>query len=138
MRIDIVLCTTSYENDLALKMTFDPQPDLQKCTVTWRGLQLAETGQPAHFEVHLVDTTGDPSGHNCTTEHQVTAELRSNVDGSITPTSVAHKAPDTYEVSYKPNTRGQHVLTQVNQLTLKFTWLRQLGILAPQNRSLQS
>ena len=89
-----------YENDL-------PQPDLQKCTVTGRGSQLAETGQPAHFEVHLVDTAGDP----CTTEQQVTAELRSNVDGSITSTSVAHKTPDTYEVSYQPNTRGRHVLT---------------------------
>ena len=82
------------------------QPDLQKCTITGRSLQLAETGQPAHFEVHLVDTAGDP----CTTEQQVTAELRSNVDGSITPTSVAHKTPDTYEVSYQPNTRGRHVL----------------------------
>ena len=87
-------------------MTFLPQPDLQKCTVTGQGLQLAETGQPAHFEVHLVDTAGDP----CTTEQQVTAELRSNVDGSITLTSVAHKTMDTYEVSYQPNTRGRHVL----------------------------
>ena len=101
MKIDIVvLCATSYENDL-------PQPDLQKCTVTGRGLQLAETGQPAHFEVHLVDTAGDP----CTTEQQVTADLRSNVDSSITPTIVTHKTPDTYEVSYQPNTRGHHVLT---------------------------
>ena len=82
------------------------QLDLQKYTVTGRGLQLAETGQTAYFEVHLVDTAGDP----CTTEHQVTAELRSNVDGSITLTSVAHKTRDTYEVSYQPNTRGQHVL----------------------------
>ena len=89
-----------------MKMTFLLQPDLQKCTVTGQGLQLAETGQPAHFEVHLVDTAGDP----CTTEQQVTAELRSNVDGSITLTSVAHKTPDTYEVSYQPNTRGRHVL----------------------------
>ena len=89
-----------------MKMTFLLQPDLQKCTVTGRGLQLAETSQPAHFEVHLVDTAGDP----CTTEQQVTAELRSNVDGSITLTSVAHKTPDTCEVSYQPNTRGQHVL----------------------------
>ena len=92
MRIDIVLCTSSYENDLSVKMTFDPQPDLQKCTVTGQGMQLAETGQPAHFEVHLVDTTGDP----CTTEQQVTAELRSSFDDSITPTSVAHKTSDTY------------------------------------------
>ena len=89
-----------------MKMTFLPQPDLQKCTVTGRGLQLAETGQPAHFEVHLVDTAGDP----CTTEQQVTAELRSNVDGSITLTSEAHKTAGTYEVSYQPNTRARHVL----------------------------
>ena len=53
-----------------------------------------------------MDTAGDP----CTTEQQVTAELRSNVDGSITSTNVAHKTPDTYEVSYQPNTRGRHVL----------------------------
>ena len=89
-----------------MKMTFLLQPDLQKCTVTGQGLQLAETGRPAHFEVHLVDTAGDP----CTTEQQVTAELRSNVDGSITLTSVAHKTTDTYEVSYQPNTRGRHLL----------------------------
>ena len=89
-----------------MKMTFLLQPDLQRSTVTGQGLQLAETGQLAHFEVHLMDTAGDP----CTTEQQVTAELRSNVDGSITLTSVAHKTPGTYEVSYQPNTRGQHVL----------------------------
>ena len=89
-----------------MKITFLPQPDIQKSTVTGQGLQLAETGQLAHFEVHLVDTAGDP----CTTEQQVTAELRSNVDGSIILTSVAHKTPDTYVVSYQPNTRGRHVL----------------------------
>ena len=89
-----------------MKMTFLLQPDLQKSTVTGQGLQRAETSQPAHFEVHLVDTAGDP----CTTEQQVTAELRSNVDGSIILTSVAHKTPDTYEVSYQPNTRARHVL----------------------------
>ena len=89
-----------------MKMTFLLQPDLQKSTVTGQGLQLAETGQPAHFEVHLVDTAGDP----CTTEQQVSAELRSNVDGSITLTSVEHKTTGTYEVSYQPLTRGQNVL----------------------------
>ena len=88
-----------------MKMTFLLQPDLQKCTATGRGLLLAETWQPAHFEVHLVDTAADP----CTTE-QVTAELRSNVDGSLTLASVAHKTAGTYKVSYQPNTRGQHLL----------------------------
>ena len=92
------VCATSY--------TFLPQPDIQKSTVTGQGLQLAETGQLAHFEVHLVDTAGDP----CTTEQQLTAEMKSHVDGSIILTSVAHKTPDTYEVSYQPNTRGRHML----------------------------
>ena len=89
-----------------MKMTFLPQPDIQKCTVTGQGLQLAETGQRAHFEVHLVDTAGDP----CTIEQQVTGELRSNVNGSISLASIAHKTPDTYELSCQPDTRGRHVL----------------------------
>ena len=67
------------------------QPDTQKCTVIGQGLELAETAQQAHFEVHLVDMVGDP----CTTEQQVTAVLmRSLVDRSVTPTSVAHKTPN--------------------------------------------
>ena len=74
-----------------------------------QGLELAETGQQAHFEIHLVDMAGDP----CTTEQQVTAELRSLVDSSITPASVAHKTPDIYEVSYQPNTQGRHKLSVV-------------------------
>ena len=81
-----------------------------------QGLELAETGQQAHFEVHLVDMAGDP----CTTEQQVTAELRSLVDSSVTPTSVAHKTPDIYEVSYQPNTRGQHELSvRVNDVPVQ-------------------
>ena len=85
------------------------QPDPQKCTLVGQGLELAETGQQAHFEVHLVDMAGDP----CTTEQQVTAELRSLMDSSVTPASVAHKTPDIYEVSYQPNTRGRHKLSVV-------------------------
>ena len=92
------------------------QPDPQRCTVVGQGLELAETGQQAHFEVHLVDMAGDP----CTTEQQVTAELRSLVDSSVTPTSVAHKTPDIYEVSYQPNTRGRHELSvRVNDVPVQ-------------------
>jgi len=76
--------------------------------VGW-GLELAENGQQAHLEVHLVDMAGDP----CTTEEQVTAELRSLVDSSVTPAIVAHKTPDIYEISYQPNTRGRHKLSVV-------------------------
>ena len=74
-----------------------------------QGLELAETGQKAHFEVHLVDMACNP----CTIEQQVTAELRSLVDSSVTPASVVHKTPDIYEVSYQPNTRGRHKLSVV-------------------------
>ena len=92
------------------------QPDPQKCTVVGQGLELAETDQQAHFEVHLVDMAGDP----CTTEQQVTAELRSLIDSSVTPASAAHKTPDIYEVSYQPNTRGRHELSvRVNDVPVQ-------------------
>ena len=92
------------------------QPDPQRCTVVGQVLELAEIGQQAHFVVHLVDMAGDP----CTTEQQVTAELRTLVDSSVTPTSVAHKTPDIYEVSYQPNTRGQHELSvRVNDVPVQ-------------------
>ena len=81
-----------------------------------QGLELAETGQQAHFEVHLVDMAGGI----CTTEQQVTSELRSLVDSSVTPTSVAHKTPDIYEVSYQPNTRGRYKLSvRVNDVPVQ-------------------
>ena len=92
------------------------QPDPQRCTVVGQGLELAETGQQAHFEVHLVDMAGDPR----TTEQQVTTELRSLVDSSVTPASVAHKTPDIYEVSYQPNTRGRFELSiRVNDVPVQ-------------------
>ena len=92
------------------------QPDPQKCIVVGQGLELAETGQQALFEVHLVDMAGDP----CTTEQQVTAELRSLVDSSVTTASVAHKTPDIYETSYQPNTRGRHELSvRVNDVPVQ-------------------
>ena len=92
------------------------QPDPQRYTVVGQGLELAETGQQAHFEVHLVDMAGDPG----TTEKQVTAELRSLVDSSVTPASVAHKTLDIYEVSYQPNTRGRHELSsRVNDVPVQ-------------------
>ena len=92
------------------------QPDPQKCTVVGQGLELAETGQQAHFEVHLVDMAGDP----CTTEQHVSAELRSLVDSTVTTTSAAHKTPNIYEVSYQPNTRGRHELSvRVNDVPVQ-------------------
>ena len=92
------------------------QLDPQKCTVVGQSLELAETGQQAHFEVHLVDMAGDP----CTTEQHVTAELRSLVDSTVTPASVAHKTPDIYEVSYQPNTRSRHELSvRVNDVPVQ-------------------
>ena len=83
------------------------QCHLQQCLATGTGLKLAETSQLAQFEIHLMDTAGDPG----TTEQQVTAELKSRVDGSITLAHAAHKNSDTYNVSYQCWTRGQHMLS---------------------------
>ena len=54
-----------------------------------------------------MNTAEDP----CTTKRQVTAELKSSVDGSITLAHVAHKNSDTRKVSYQCCTRGQHTLS---------------------------
>ena len=82
------------------------QPNPLVCTATGRGLRQAETGQPALFEVHVMDKTGDP----CTKKQLVAAQLRSHVDGLVTLGSVEHRTPCTYEVTYRPITRGRHEL----------------------------
>ena len=111
----MIVCTRSLET-CKFQLLPPLQPDPQRCTVVVQGFELAETGQQAHFEVHLVDMAGDP----CTTEQQVTAELRSLVDSSVTPASVAHKTADIYEVSYQPNARGRHKLSvRVNDVPVQ-------------------
>ena len=104
LNITLLLCATSSENGLSMLFL---QPDLQKCTVTGRGLQLAETGQPAHIEVHLVDTDAWGSLHHRTTGH---CRVEVQFGWLHHPHQCSTQDPNTYEVSYQPNTRGRHVL----------------------------
>ena len=104
MKIDIVvLCATSYENYLSPPAW---PPEVYSNCMGRACSCLRGANQHTLRFTWWTQLHGDP----CTTEQQVTAELRSNMDGSITSTSVAHKTPDTYEVSYQPDTRGRHLL----------------------------
>ena len=72
-------------------------------------MELAETLEEARFEVHLVDREGGP--YVC--KQEVTAELRSLVDGAVTRASGVQNdvTPATYTVSYQPTIRGRHELS---------------------------
>ena len=72
-------------------------------------MELAETREEAKFDVHLLDGQGEPYVH----KQEVTAELRSLVDGAVTQVCgvQSNVAPATYTVSYKPHTRGRHELS---------------------------
>ena len=61
----------------------------------------------AKFMVQLADAEGEP----CVSKQEVTVEVKSLVDGSITTGSVASKTPATYEVSYQPRRSGEHELS---------------------------
>ena len=68
------------------------------------GLKFATTKEVSRFTVHTRDS--HPS-----IQHQVSAELKSLVDGSIVQATVMRQSPFTYELSYIPTTRGRHQLT---------------------------
>ena len=81
-------------------------PDPRHCKAVGEGISKAEKHKTSEFMVQLADAEGDP----CVTEQNVTAELQSLVDGSITKANVVRKTPATYEVSYQPNKSGEHEL----------------------------
>ena len=88
------------------------QPDPSKCTAVGVGLSTTMKRSITHFKVHLANSDGDP----CTTDHKVTAELKSIVKAkaelkSIVKAKVVKQTPAIYKVSYKTNTCGWHQLT---------------------------
>ena len=85
----------------------DNIPYPSNCTATGMGLEVAETAHIARFDVHLADAVGDP----CITTQDVTAELKSIVNGSVIEAKVVGKTLATYEVSYQPSVRGRHDLS---------------------------
>ena len=81
-------------------------PDPQNCNIFGKGIKLANKNRESKLIVRLADAEGDP----CLTKQEVTAELKSKVDGSCTKVNVVSKTPATYEATYRPNMAGEHVL----------------------------
>ena len=71
------------------------------------GLKSAITKQSSNFTVCTHDTHGQPTP----VQQNVSAQLKSLVDGSVLHASVVSQTPSTYELSYTPTTRGRHQLT---------------------------
>ena len=87
-----------------------------KCTAVGSGLKLTQTEEVTKFKVHLADI----HGHPCVVNQDVTAELKSLVDGSLVKVEVVSKTPAIYEVSYQPTIRGRHDLSvRVNGIPIQ-------------------
>ena len=84
-----------------------PQPDPNKCRAVGVGLESAEKHQFSTFKVEVVDTEGNP----CTGSHNITVELKSRVDESITTGSVVSKTPAIHDITYQPRRSGEHEIS---------------------------
>ena len=95
------------EADLVLKV---PPPTYlaELCTKSFLaygpGLVSATTKEVSNFTIRTHDQPP-------TVQQNVSAELKSLVDGSVLQATVLSQTPSTYELSYTPTTRGRHQLT---------------------------
>ena len=78
-----------------------------KCYTMGEGVERADPGKAATFTLHTVDKDGkkcaDPNA-------PITAELVPHGDGATVRCKVARKEDHTYELTYQPQSRGQHDL----------------------------
>ena len=92
------------------------KPHPKKCKAIGEQIESALKNNPAKFIVQLADEDGDP----CVTTQEVTAELKSLMDGSITNAAIVSQTPATYEVAYQPRRSGRHELSaKVNGMPIK-------------------
>ena len=82
-------------------------PHVKNCKAVGEHVTSAMQNRLAKLMVQLADAEGDP----CLNAQEVTVELKSLTDGSITKGSVVSKTPATYEVSYQPSKSGEHELS---------------------------
>ena len=79
----------------------------EKCYATGEGVERAIPGKLATFTVHTVDKDGktceDPNA-------PITAELVSHGGGATVKCQVARRENHTYQLTYQPQSRGQHDL----------------------------
>ena len=78
-----------------------------KCDVSGPGLQSATVKQVSKFTVCTHDIHGQPPP----VQQNVSAKLKSLVDGSVLQATVVSQTPSVYQVSYTPTIRGHHQLT---------------------------
>ena len=76
--------------------------------VSGPGLKSATIKQVSKFTVHTYDTHGQPPP---SVQQNVSAELKSLVDGSVLQATVVSQNSSIYELSYTPITRGRNQLT---------------------------
>ena len=79
------------------------------------GLKSATVDQVSKFTVCTYDTHDQPPP----VQQNVSAELKSLVDGSVLQAIVVRQTPSTYKLSYTPTTRGRYQLTiRVNDIEI--------------------
>ena len=91
------------------------KPHPKKCKAIGEQIECAQKNNPAKFIVQLADEDGD----SCVTIQEVTAELKSLMDGSIINATIVSQTPATYEVAYQPSKSGEHeVIVKVNGMEI--------------------
>ena len=97
----------------AILVRNNPHP--KYCKAIGEQVESAQKNNPAKFMVQLADAESDP----CVTVQEVTAELKSLMDGSITNADVVSQTPATYEVPYQPKKSGEHkLIVKVNGMQI--------------------
>ena len=79
----------------------------EKCYATGEGVERACPGKVATFTVHTVDEDGKTCEHP---NVPITAELVSHGGGATVKCQVARREDHTYQLTYQPQSRGQHDL----------------------------
>ena len=104
--IDVtLLCVEKIEEFLCENAAlYFPQADVSKCTVEGDGIHVAETKSIAKFTIHTAYCNGLP----CKEPQDVRVEIKSLVDQSNLQSTIDARDNGTYDVSYRPATRGRH------------------------------
>ena len=81
--------------------------DPTKSRVEGKGVEEAEVNKPAEFSLQLADSRGRAVEGPCVVE----VEVRSLVDGSVSPATVTPAGNGTRKATYTPRNRGRHSIS---------------------------
>ena len=84
----------------------EPLEDSEKLSfsIIGEGIERAEVESTASFQLHV------PSDRSPTATFTVAAELTHLLDRSVTKCTITQRGETDYEIAYKPEIRGRHVL----------------------------